>query len=208
MMETRTRAAIGSALVTVVFFGSNFVLPGDKPGSGGVARAQEAADAEPLELAGEADYVGMTKCAACHYAQFKDWKETAHGKAHEILPTKYRKDESCLECHTTGFGQPASSDEAAAANLMGVSCEACHGPGGKHARYALTFVGQGRELTEESLKVLRSQIQRIALEQCIKCHASKAHKPHPEFDREAPSARGTQTGQRDARPRGFFQVHN
>ena len=89
------------------------------------------------------------------------------------------------------------SGEAAASNLMGVSCEACHGPGGNHARYALTFVGQGRELTDDSLKVLRSKIERMSMEQCIHCHASKAHKPHPEFDREGTTTKGTQTGSRD-----------
>ena len=204
-METRTRAAACGAVMTLTFLVMSLILPVAGPVESRFASAQED---ESLEQAGEADYVGMTKCAACHYAQFKDWKQTPHGKAFDILPTKYRKDEKCLECHTTGFGHPASSDEAATTNLAGVSCEACHGPGGKHARYALTFVGQGRELTDDALKVLRSQIERLSMGQCIQCHVSKAHKPHPEFDRQDGSAREAKTGQRERRNTSFFQVHD
>jgi hypothetical protein len=201
--ETRMRAAawIGMLMLTYITF--RLVAPG----GGRVESVALAQDPQPPAVAAEADYVGMTKCAACHYAQFRDWRETPHGKAHEILPTKYRQDESCLECHSTGFGHPASP-EAAAANLKGVSCEACHGPGGKHARYALTFVGEGRELTDDALTVLRSQIQRLSMAQCIRCHVSMAHKPHPEFDREPAPARGVRPGPRDAAATNFFRIHN
>jgi hypothetical protein len=154
--------------------------------------------------------VGITKCAACHYSQFKDWRETPHGRAFEVLPTKYRNDASCLECHSTGHGQPTSSPDAVAANRQGVSCEACHGPGGQHARYALTFVGEGRELTDQSLQVLRSQIERVSMGQCIQCHTAMAHKPHPPYDPEPAPAppRGPRTGQREPAGGSFFRIHD
>jgi hypothetical protein len=180
--------------------------PGAGVWSAGEARADVPEQSETQD--GEEDYVGVTKCAACHYPQYKDWKPSPHGKAQEVLPAKYQKDVKCLECHATGAGHPSVDEAALAAGLQGVSCEACHGPGGKHARYALTFVGQGRELTPESLEVLRSRIQRNSLEQCIRCHVSVAHKPHPEFEREQPARPAEQTGGRASRRTSFFQpVH-
>jgi hypothetical protein len=182
-------------------------------GSSQIATAAEGDDAEAL--AGD-DYVGITKCGACHYAQYKDWQATPHGKAFDILPTKYKNDASCLECHSTGAKQLAASAAPSllnpadgAAHVNGVSCESCHGPGGKHARYALTFVGGDRQLSEESLKVLRSQIQRSSMEMCVQCHTAMAHKPHPKYDPE-PGTRTTSQAEEESstnRTGSFFQVH-
>jgi hypothetical protein len=204
-MKRRIRAATVGVTLTLAVLAFCLLLLTASLDDSTAARAAAPQQPElPVpDSESEADYVGLTKCAACHFAQYKDWKPSAHGRAHEILPAKYKKDEKCLECHATGVGHPASSDEAAATNLQGVSCEACHGPGGRHARYALTFVGQGRELTDESLKVLRSMIERMSMEQCIRCHVTKAHKPHPEFDRGTASAPATESGRR----KSFFQVH-
>ena len=123
-----------------------------------------------------ATYVGLTKCAACHFDQYKDWKGSEHNRAFEILPLKYRDDASCLECHTTGNATDATSQQ------FGVSCESCHGPGGEHSKLALRFVNE--LITEEGLTSLRGKIQRLDMVQCVKCHVSKAHKKHPPFDRE------------------------
>ena len=35
------------------------------------------------------EYVGLTKCAACHFDQYKDWKGSEHNRAFDILPLKY-----------------------------------------------------------------------------------------------------------------------
>ncbi len=134
----------------------------------------------------ESDYVGFTKCAACHFPQYKEWQLSEHGNAFEILPTKYKDDAECLQCHSTPVGQ-----HAVPATVSGVSCEACHGPGGEHSRYALRFVNE--LITDEALKALRSRIHRIDANRCVKCHVTKAHKPHPKFDRDV-RTRGRQTG--------------
>jgi hypothetical protein len=75
-------------------------------------------------VAADAQYVGQTKCKACHLNEHKVWAASAHAKAIEALKPEDRKPE-CLGCHTTGSGKPA----AAGADLNGVQCEACHGPG-------------------------------------------------------------------------------
>ena len=130
-----------------------------------------------------ANYVGLTKCATCHFDQYKDWKTSPHGKAFDILPAKYKQDAECLKCHTTGYGHASGyRNNASNVGLAGISCEACHGPGDEHANNALRLVEEG--ITEEGLKRVRTSIQRTDLNQCIACHISKAHKPHPPFDRD------------------------
>lgn len=152
----------------------------------------------------ESRYAGLTKCAACHYKQYEDWKTTPHAKTFDYLPKKYRNNAECLQCHTSRHGS-ASVGQALAGDLQGVGCEDCHGPGREHTNLALTFLGQDKELTDEAVEMLRSRIERISLGQCIKCHVTKAHQPHPKFDREKP-AEGRQ--QLNApRRRGFFSVH-
>lgn len=168
----------------------------------------------------ESQYAGLTKCAACHYKQYEDWKTTPHAKAFDYLPTKYRNDTECLQCHASRHGRDAAA-QTQTNDLPGVSCEDCHGPGREHTNLALSFVGQNAELTEkaaetlrlrieekeltdEAVEKLRSLIQKQSIGQCFRCHNSKGHKPHPKFDRDE-----TATGrQRNARPRGsFFEVH-
>ena len=97
----------------------------------------------PAEPAGPAatppadqTYVGKTKCASCHLAANTSWKKTKHcTDAFAKLPAKYKADPKCLTCHSTGYGTPTGfKDEASTPNLAGTTCEACHGPGSKHAR--------------------------------------------------------------------------
>lgn len=144
----------------------------------GRAVAQEQLELNTLLPPHEARYVGLTKCAACHFDQYKDWKGSEHHRAYEILPAKYRNDASCLKCHTTGKEGDALSQQ------FGVSCEACHGPGEEHAKHALRVVNENRLLSEEELTSLRQKIKRLDLHQCVTCHISKAHKKHPPFDRD------------------------
>ena len=104
--------------------------------------------------AGDPEYVGSKSCKKCHIKIYKSWEKGAKAKTLDALKpgeaseakTKhgldtakdYSKDESCLACHSVGFGKPggyaapAEGDEAAAKKakaLAGVGCESCHGPG-------------------------------------------------------------------------------
>lgn len=148
----------------------------------------------------ERTYVGTTKCAACHFPQYKSWKTSPHGKAFEVLPAKYKKDAECLKCHTTGFGHESGFKDASSTGFAGISCEACHGAGSEHTRVALRFVDEG--ITEEGEKRLRTTIQRIAGDPCIKCHLSQAHKTHPPFERENTTGKTSQLNV--PRSAGFF----
>jgi len=72
-----------------------------------------------------ATYVGQAKCKACHLTEHKTWSATKHATALEALPADARGKAECLSCHMTGYGKPA----AEGADLNGVQCESCHGPG-------------------------------------------------------------------------------
>jgi hypothetical protein len=99
----------------------------------------------------EWSYQGTQKCKKCHIKQYKGWSQTKMAKAFELLkpgvraeekksvgldPEKdYTKDETCIPCHTTGYGKSGgftSLEETP--ELVGVGCEVCHGPGGGYLR--------------------------------------------------------------------------
>ena len=166
-----------SLFATIVMAQVAILMPG--------LAASSSAQTPAVQRAAPANghYVGLTKCAACHFQYYENWKSSPHGKAFDILPVKYRADASCLKCHLTGHD--AAAEAPVAAHQTGVSCEACHGPGSEHANLALSFVGQEKLLSEDALKALREKIQKTSLNQCIKCHTSMAHKPHPLFERDA-----------------------
>jgi hypothetical protein len=141
-------------------------------------------DKAPLEKPPEDQtYIGSKQCSACHFDQYMTWRQTKHAKATEILPARYKEDASCLECHSTGFGKPTGFKDATSLGLEGTSCEACHGPGSKHAEIAKAFAD--KKLTEEQSLYVRSTIYKLLPDNsCVKCHKSKGHVPHPDFDKE------------------------
>jgi hypothetical protein len=139
---------------------------------------------QPLEHPPEGQtYVGTKDCASCHFEQFMAWRTTPHAKAFDILPAKYRGDASCLKCHTTGHGQPTGfTSLQQTPNLVGNSCEGCHGPGSKHAEIAKSFGKQ--KLTEQQDKYVRSTIHLMQPKNvCVGCHLAAKHQPHPKFDK-------------------------
>ena len=191
------RTVIVAGTLSLSFLMLALVLPAAEPAR---AQLQSSGSQTPSK---KAEYVGITKCAACHFNQYKDWKTSVHGQAFEILPVKYRKDAACLKCHTTGIvdGQQAIVGDGSAYQ-HGVSCESCHGPGSEHANRALQLVNE--QITEEALTSLRGKIRRLDMRQCVDCHITKAHKQHPPFDRETALPRP-----RQKQSASFFQsVHD
>jgi two-component sensor histidine kinase len=81
-----------------------------------------------LLLADGFQYVGAAKCKACHMPEHKTWTESAHAKAFDKLKPEEQTKAECLSCHSTGHGKTA----AEGADLKGVQCEACHGPGSEY----------------------------------------------------------------------------
>ena len=95
----------------------------------------------------EGRYVGPGKCRECHGAQYDSWEKTRMANSFDVLrpgekaeekemvgldPDRdYTNDVACLLCHTTGYGSVGgfvSIEETP--EMVGVSCEACHGHGG------------------------------------------------------------------------------
>jgi len=153
----------------------------------------------------EAAYVGANKCKKCHLPQSKSWKDGKKAKAIEVLlpgnaaETKakhnldvnkdYSKDETCLPCHTTGFGHPggyavpAEGDEAAAKaapKMAGVGCESCHGPGGAYLDLHDEIMKSKRTYKAEEMHA--GGMNKIEDALCITCHNDKS----PTFDAANP----------------------
>lgn len=135
----------------------------------------EAGTQEEPAPPADQQYIGTKQCAACHFEQFMKWKATKHATSFDLLPAQYQSDAKCLPCHTTGFGTATGFQTAAAsADLKGTSCEACHGPGSKHAEIAKQFANQ--KLSADQEKAVRDSIWKIIPGNvCIRCHTVQAH---------------------------------
>jgi len=168
---------------------------------------KEAQEKEATPPKGQ-HYVGKNTCAACHYSMYRVWKHDKHAVGLDILPKKYHGDPKCLVCHTTGYGEPTGYKDASTPQLAGITCESCHGPGSAHAKLAQKlFLGNEANITLEAEKKIRGSIA-LFLEKhtveseeaeaqarssifriqpgnaCVKCHISKAHRAHPDYDKE------------------------
>ncbi len=87
-------------------------------------------------------YLGSGWCGSCHGEIEKKWSESHHAQAIKSLEKKKREfDLECLTCHVTGLGDKSAVGGfvslEASSKMVGVQCEACHGPGGKHAQSPL-----------------------------------------------------------------------
>jgi hypothetical protein len=157
-------------------------------------------------------YTGVKKCSACHFKEYTAWKKTGHAKeAWESVPAKYRTSAECLPCHSTGYGQATGfKDASSTPNLVGTTCEACHGPGSKHEEACKPFLNK-KTLSPEEEKVARSSIYKATIadltvhkmphyglhdkaaqdviakikpeEVCATCHAFKTPEDHPKYDK-------------------------
>jgi len=85
--------------------------------------------------AARSPYAGPAACGTCHAAEHEQWKGTAHARAFDsLLKPKKERDLACLTCHVTGAGEEGGfRDPEASPELLGVTCESCHGPGRDHA---------------------------------------------------------------------------
>ena len=112
-------------------------------------------------------YLGIEICRRCHGELMPRFVSGRHFRAFETLRRRGEDaNPECLACHTTGYGKPGGYDPAAekegAPYLLGVQCEACHGPGTTHRR--------------------DGSYARGARESCRACHTSKWS---PDFDFQA-----------------------
>lgn len=143
-------------------------------------------------MAQQAEYLGFRACTKCHDAQGETWRTSAHAKAYESLrpnikadaktrakldPAKdYTKDQNCIGCHVTGYGMPGGFNPSASPEdtklVIGVTCESCHGAGGKyrnlHGEASDRLKSQG-VMTDR--KLLVDAGQNFDMEKsCARCH--------------------------------------
>jgi hypothetical protein len=132
----------------------------------GAAAAESAPVAVPaVATAVEvARYVGAKGCQACHSNPprdfFHDWLASRHARAFEALRGKEKTDPECLSCHATGNGKETAPG-VTAKDLLGVQCEACHGPG---SLYRFQGVMKDRQAALAGGMIIPTR------KTCLRCH--------------------------------------
>lgn len=129
------------------------------------------------------EYAGHKACKMCHKGEkngniWETWEASAHAKSFERLEGKDQTNPACLKCHTTGYGKPGGYDPKAetAADLAGVGCEACHGPGSVYKKLSI--------MKDKEASLANGLIEPDA-DSCKPCHAGEVpegHKALPKFD--------------------------
>ncbi|MBI1825845.1 MAG: cytochrome c family protein [Planctomycetes bacterium] len=202
-MRYRNTFVVGALLAAggvVIWQGGRASTVSANPGDLTVVATTAAASAA-LGPAGDAEYVGSSKCKKCHLAEHKTWEKTPHAKAMETLkpggakeakekakldPQKdYTKDATCVACHTVGFGKPGGYQmpaDAEAAKKMeameNVGCEMCHGPGSKYIVIHEDIMKSKRKYKDDEL-VAAGQNTKPDKAVCVTCHNEKS----PSFDK-------------------------
>ena len=127
---------------------------------------------------GEADgyYLGAEACRQCHSTAYNDEIETRHFKTFDKDSTFFKawtgagQPDSCLLCHTTGWNTNENNHGADEAeyrkNLLGIQCEACHGPGSEHVKGG----GDPSKITVD-----------YSAELCGSCHTGSHHPTYDEW---------------------------
>jgi hypothetical protein len=89
----------------------------------------------PLFASEQGMYVGWTACSKCHESLAESWQVTRHAKAFKSLAKDGKQDvRGCITCHVTGYEKEGGFiDDQLTPEMTNVQCEACHGPGKKHA---------------------------------------------------------------------------
>jgi len=144
----------------------------------------DGAAADPTE---GAEYVGEAKCKKCHFKEHRSWKSNPnykHAAAFENMKQhlksvdqKNSQDRLCVSCHTTGALHPdrgGFKDLESSSHLLGVQCEACHGPGSKH-------VEAGEKLKAEKRKSFNPGEKTYNIRKVTAC--TGCHNPHVEHDK-------------------------
>jgi mono/diheme cytochrome c family protein len=160
-------------------------------GAGGPAPAATAAG----------KYIGAAKCKSCHSSaesgdQYGAWSKAKHSHAFEGLTTDAAKElgakagiadpskeDACLKCHVTGFGEPEASFPKDWKQELGVQCETCHGPAETHMKErfkAAATAEKGKLQVVPAGEVIAAP----GVEVCVKCHnpESPSYKPFCYFE--------------------------
>jgi hypothetical protein len=120
------------------------------------------------------EYVGdnATKCKMCHKAQVEAWSKWPMAGSWDRLSDEEKTKDECVACHVTGYGEPCGFvNEKDTPKLVGVQCEACHGPAGNHLKAPLT-----------DKEKRRATISRPGEDNCLTCHKEEGNPNFKEFE--------------------------
>ncbi len=131
-------------------------------------------------------YVGAERCGVCHSGReqkyiYERWSLSPHAQAYSDLSWEERRLVKCLGCHTTGYWERDKWFRGLTmAELQGVQCEACHGPGSRYRKPDVMNL----KFTEENPlkqrnKKIASGLKYPTLDDCKKCHNEKCPKYKP-----------------------------
>ena len=135
-------------------------------------------------------YMGAQSCSDCHETATRAWRKSNHAKAWNSLTNVASParnfDPECIACHVVGWNatellpyQGGFLSEQETPRLVSVGCEACHGPGEKHA---LAEAGSNAPLQESLRKALRLPVEAgTAKKHCLTCHDGN-NSPHFDFE--------------------------
>lgn len=121
----------------------------------------------------ENEYVGdnAKKCKMCHKVQVEAWSEWDMASSWDKLSDEEKAKEECIACHVTGYGEPGGFvSEKETPTLVGIQCEACHGPAGDHMKAPLT----DKEARRESITLSGE-------DNCVTCHKEEGNPNFKEF---------------------------
>lgn len=171
-------------ILIVVFAASLFIwgsaVSQDKPKASTAPAASEESDTTKVK---EHAYVGAGKCG-CHKMKTwgnipEKWAATKHATAYTGLAGKKslavakemkiespQKSEKCLICHVTGYEASAKLKGEKYTLEEGVSCEACHGPGGDYLKSHAKKDNQKQAAADGLMKPTK--------EDCVTCHNKKS----------------------------------
>jgi hypothetical protein len=148
-------------------------------------------------------YYGAEKCKNCHASAAKGnpyevWSKMKHAQAYATLASPEakkiaaerkiddpQKSDACLVCHVTAFGVPAEQKHKKFDQTLGVQCESCHGPGGKHVPARLAAEGDETKVQQIGKDEI---IHDVTIETCKKCHNEKSPSYKPFCFRKAAKA--------------------
>ncbi|MBI4742759.1 MAG: ammonia-forming cytochrome c nitrite reductase subunit c552 [Betaproteobacteria bacterium] len=101
----------------------------------------------------------------------------------EELPKNRFAEAKCSGCHTTGFefykDAAAGHWKARGNGELGITCERCHGPAGKHVAEAEEAKTSGKKLVPEATTIVHPLKDLNALQQtqvCAQCHGRNTNK--------------------------------
>ncbi|MFH1287905.1 MAG: cytochrome c family protein [bacterium] len=132
-------------------------------------------------FADQATYEGGKRCRTCHMKQnagmiYEKWEASQHARAFDDLSEDERKNPFCLKCHVTGYSEPSSSG-IKFNDLLGIQCEACHGPGGLYKKLEIMNEEEyKRDFFLQRKKAIEVGMIIPTEETCKKCHNKES--PH------------------------------